>query len=278
MMMPTFGAEPRFGTHPIAWAAPAGDEDGFLFDVSCCQVAANKVTLARRLQVKLAKNWVTDDDGAPIDHEHDPLPNATQRMLPFGGEREQGSHKGYGLACMIDIMANALAGVGPGFVTGGGGTVFTATNIEAFTDMDTYHAHADAFFEGLRTTPPAPGEERVLYPGMLGGELRRQRTAEGLPYHPEVLNWFRAFCPVHLIARCSDARSTVAANRGGGRGSRPRRVLGGGCRGVGAHRCDGGGEGGLGVLRHAGPGPRAPRRASGACMHSSLLLPPCRLS
>ena len=167
MMMPTFGAEPRFGTHPIAWAAPAGDEDGFLFDVSCCQVAANKVTLARRLQVKLAKNWVTDDDGAPIDHEHDPLPNATQRMLPFGGEREQGSHKGYGLACMIDIMANALAGVGPGFVTGGGGTVFTATNIEAFTDMDTYHAHADAFFEGLRTTPPAPGEERVLYPGML---------------------------------------------------------------------------------------------------------------
>ena len=86
MMMPTFGAEPRFGTHPIAWAAPAGDEDGFLFDVSCCQVAANKVTLARRLQVKLAKNWVTDDDGAPIDHEHDPLPNATQRMLPFGGE------------------------------------------------------------------------------------------------------------------------------------------------------------------------------------------------
>eukprot|EP01045_Picozoa_sp_COSAG04_P028871 COSAG04_NODE_4597_length_1995_cov_1.781118_2_plen_186_part_00 len=146
MMMPTFGAEPRFGTHPIAWAAPAGDEDGFLFDVSCCQVAANKVTLARRLQVKLAKNWVTDDDGAPIDHEHDPLPNATQRMLPFGGEREQGSHKGYGLACMIDIMANALAGVGPGFVTGGGGTVFTATNIEAFTDMDTYHAHADAFF------------------------------------------------------------------------------------------------------------------------------------
>ena len=167
MMMPTFGAEPRFGTHPIAWAAPAGDEDGFLFDVSCCQVAANKVTLARRLQVKLAKNWVTDDDGAPIDHEHDPLPNATQRMLPFGGEREQGSHKGYGLACMIDIMANALAGVGPGFATGGGGTVFTATNIEAFTDMDTYHAHADAFFEGLRTTPPTPGEERVLYPGML---------------------------------------------------------------------------------------------------------------
>ena len=52
------GAEPMFGTHPIAWAAPSGDEENFLFDVSCCQVAANKVTLARRLKVKLAANWV----------------------------------------------------------------------------------------------------------------------------------------------------------------------------------------------------------------------------
>jgi hypothetical protein len=46
------------------------------------------------------------------------------------------------------------------------------------------------FSQGLRTTPPAPGEERVLYPGLVGGELRRQRLAEGIPYHPEVMNWF----------------------------------------------------------------------------------------
>ena len=46
------------------------------------------------------------------------------------------------------------------------------------------------FLQGLRTTPPAPGEERVLYPGLVGGELRRQRLAEGIPYHPEVMNWF----------------------------------------------------------------------------------------
>ena len=40
--------------------------------------------------------------------------------------------------------------------------------------------------EGLRNTPPAPGEERVLYPGLLGGELRQKRLAEGIGYHPEV--------------------------------------------------------------------------------------------
>jgi LDH2 family malate/lactate/ureidoglycolate dehydrogenase len=124
------------GTHPIAWAAPSGDEEGFLFDVSCCQIAANKVTLARRLKVKLAQNWVADDNGAPIGEEIDPPANATQRLLPWGGVREQGSHKAYGLACMIDIWANGLSGVGPGFITGGGGSVFTATNMYACIHLD----------------------------------------------------------------------------------------------------------------------------------------------
>lgn len=91
---------------------------------------------------------------------------------------------------MIDIMSNCLTGVGPGFVTGGGGSVFTAHDIEAFTEMETYTEWADQFFEGLRTTPPAPGHERVLYPGLLGAELTKQRTEEGVPYHPEVLHWF----------------------------------------------------------------------------------------
>ena len=38
-MCPTFGAEPRFGTHPMAWAAPGGkNEADFLFDVATTQV------------------------------------------------------------------------------------------------------------------------------------------------------------------------------------------------------------------------------------------------
>ena len=39
-MCPTFGAEPRFGTHPMAWAAPGGkNEADFLFDVATTQVS-----------------------------------------------------------------------------------------------------------------------------------------------------------------------------------------------------------------------------------------------
>ena len=38
-MCPTFGAEPRFGTHPMSWAAPGGKvEADFLFDAATTQV------------------------------------------------------------------------------------------------------------------------------------------------------------------------------------------------------------------------------------------------
>ena len=38
-MCPTFGAEPRFGTHPMSWAAPGGKKEAdFLFDVATTQV------------------------------------------------------------------------------------------------------------------------------------------------------------------------------------------------------------------------------------------------
>ncbi len=52
-MLPTFGAEPRLGTNPIALAAPADKEAPFVYDAATTTVAANKLGLARRLGIKL---------------------------------------------------------------------------------------------------------------------------------------------------------------------------------------------------------------------------------
>jgi L-2-hydroxycarboxylate dehydrogenase (NAD+) len=43
----TFGAEPRYGANPHAWAVPTGDEPPFVLDISSAAVAANKMGLAR---------------------------------------------------------------------------------------------------------------------------------------------------------------------------------------------------------------------------------------
>lgn len=63
-MPPTFGGEPRLGTNPVAWAAPAGAETPLMLDMATTQVAGNKLSLAARLGVPLPATWITEPDGA----------------------------------------------------------------------------------------------------------------------------------------------------------------------------------------------------------------------
>ena len=199
-MLPTFGAEPRFGTNPIAWAAPARSQPHFIFDAAATQVAANKIRLLQRMNVPVLPYWLSREDGTPIDTEED-VPEVDIRganrhwyMLPFGGTRENGSHKGYGIACIVDIMCTTLNGTGPGFISNRSGHFFTAYRIDAFTDLDKFKDDMDAFLSGLAATPPAPGHERVYYPGLPEGEERVDRAERGIPYHPEVIDWFKSIC------------------------------------------------------------------------------------
>ncbi len=188
-MLPTFGAKPMLGTNPIAWAAPAGEMPPFLFDIGTTQVAGNKTALAKRVGAKMLPGWIARPDGTPIMEEAD-LPDEFW-ILPFGGTREQGSHKGYGFASIIDVMGSTLTGVGPGFVYSGSGFHLSAWNIEAFTDLAQFRSDMDGWLRGLVETRPAPGEERVLYPGLSEAEETELRTREGIPYHSEVIEWFR---------------------------------------------------------------------------------------
>ena len=189
--VPTFGAEPRFGTHPIAWAAPARNQPPFLFDVATTQVAGNKIQLAKRVGAPLEPAWITDEEGEPIMDRV--MPPEKYYQLPFGGTRENASHKGYGMMAMIDIMTNTMTGVGAGFLTGGGGQMFVATDIQAFIDLEDYFDWMDQFLDGLKNTKPAKGHDRVLYPGLSEWEETQERTKNGIPYHREVIEWFESY-------------------------------------------------------------------------------------
>ena len=52
----------------------------------------------------------------------------------------------------------------------------------------------DEWLQMLRTTPPAKGNERVLYQGLPEAESEVERSARGIPFHPEVVEWFRDIC------------------------------------------------------------------------------------
>ena len=189
-VLPTFGAKPMVGLNPIAVAVTGGAEAPFVFDASMSSVAGNKIRIARRLGSTVAPGWIADADGNPILTES-AVPEEFF-MLPSGGTREGGSHKGYSLAVMVDILCGVLAGNPPGFLRPRADVShhFLAYKIEAFCDLAEFSAHMEAFLSGLRQTPPADGHDRVLYAGLAEHETEQDRRANGIPYHPDVVQYF----------------------------------------------------------------------------------------
>lgn len=197
-VVPTFASKALLGTNPIAVAAPARNEAPFLYDAATCSVAMNKIWIARRLGSMLGPGWICDNQGVPIvESILTPESDDDFLLLPLGATREQGSHKGFGLAMIVDILGALLAGSIPDMLTSVDNKNrkqshhFTAYNIEAFTEVDTFKNNMDRMLKMIRETQPVPGEERVVYPGLIEYEEEQERRAKGIPFHKEVVVWIR---------------------------------------------------------------------------------------
>ena len=120
LVLPTFASESRTGTNPISLAAPSNKYPYFLFDAATSSIAGNKVRLVARNGTKLSAGSIGDKNGNPImepvsvDVSEDfiDIPN----LLPLGGNRDQGSHKGYGLSLFVEILCTILSGNVPNMV------------------------------------------------------------------------------------------------------------------------------------------------------------------
>ena len=193
LVTPTFGAEPLLGLNPIGIAVPSDQEAPYIFDASMSSVAANKISLLKRVEGNVLPGWVTGKDGAPIMEETS-VPDPFM-MLPLGGTREIGSHKGFGLTMLVEVLTTLLGGMGGGpFRRGNSAHYFMAYNVEAFTDLAGFKSDMDAYLKRLLACKPAPGETRVVYPGIPEHEAELERKERGIPYHPEVIAWFKKTC------------------------------------------------------------------------------------
>jgi len=190
VMVPTFGAEPRVGAVPHAWAVPADKMPPFVLDISSSSVAANKLGLLRRTGAPVLPGLVADEDGTPIMDERD-VPEQT-RLLPWGSTRELGSHKGYGMAVIGQVFSGILsAGLfGVTNPPGNGSQFVAAYSIDAFRDVQEFKSSMDEFLTYLVETPPAPGHDRVYYAGLPEHQETEKRQAEGVPLHREVVEWY----------------------------------------------------------------------------------------
>ena len=137
LVTPTQGAERLLGLNPIGIAAPSNVEVPFIFDASMSSVAANKIQLLRRVDGNVAPGWISDAEGAPVMEESPVLDGFM--MLPLGGTREIGSHKGFGLAMLVEILCGVLTGTGGGpFRRQNTAHYFMAYDVGAFCDVDVF--------------------------------------------------------------------------------------------------------------------------------------------
>ncbi len=107
-IVPTNGKEAMLGTNPIAFAAPAANNPPFLIDMATSTVSLGKLLTAWRKGRPIPAGWALDPDGEPVTDGRQAFEH--RLLTPLGGSAEMSSHKGYGLAVMVEVLSNILSG------------------------------------------------------------------------------------------------------------------------------------------------------------------------
>lgn len=194
LVAPLWGNERMLGTNPIAIAFPGADEPPIVIDFASCTVAFGKIEIARRKGTRIPHGWVVDSEGRDTD---DPAAlEAGGALLPLGGDREHGGHKGYALALMVDVLSAVLSGanwgpfVPPFAVTypaaaravgKGLGHFFGSMRIDGFIEPAEFKRQIDDVVRTLRATRPAAGTSGPLLPGDPEREAEQVRRRDGIP-------------------------------------------------------------------------------------------------
>ena len=190
-VVPTFGREARFGTNPMCFAVPADKELPFVLDMATTTAAAGKLELAARQGKTIPLGWALDESAAVTGDPR--TAQRARRLLPLGGTREGGSHKGYGLAVLVEILCGVLTGTLTALNDNQDprGHFFGAIRIDQFRPADEFKQDMDRLIGALKTTPPVAGEERVYVAGEIEFESAEERSERGIPLMASVLKGLR---------------------------------------------------------------------------------------
>src|ERR1051326_4885200 len=171
-VVPTFGAAPMFGTNPIAFAAPLRGQHPFCLDMATSTVAIGKIKLAAARQKPILPGWAVDEMGHSLTDPNLVLKHGY--LTPLGGTPQMSSHKGYGLAAMVEILSTILPGAF--FATTRSrrhpeadryniGHFFLALDPRAFRGEGEFEEDMDDLIGALRGTKPADKAQPMLVPG-----------------------------------------------------------------------------------------------------------------
>jgi L-2-hydroxycarboxylate dehydrogenase (NAD+) len=194
LVAPTFAAERLLGTNPIAVAIPAGNQPPFVADFATTTAANGKLEILQRKNETVPSGWVQTKNGQPSTDASEVKNGGA--LLPLGGDREHGSHKGYMLGSIVDIFSAILSGANygpwvppfPAYVPmpvdmpgEGIGHFFGAMRIDAFRTAEAFKSNMDKWIERFGTAQPIEGAEKVIIPGEPERKIEAERMQNGIP-------------------------------------------------------------------------------------------------
>jgi LDH2 family malate/lactate/ureidoglycolate dehydrogenase len=192
LVAPTFSVERLLGTNPIAVAIPAGAEQPFVADFATTTAANGKLEILQRKNKSTPNGWVQTRDGQPSTNANELKEGGA--LLPLGGDREHGSHKGYMLGSIVDIFSAVLSGAnyGPwvppfpayvpmpeGMPGEGIGHFFGAMRIDAFRPAAEFKENMDKWIQRFSSAKTMEGEAKVIIPGEPEREMEKERMEHG---------------------------------------------------------------------------------------------------
>ena len=185
-MAPWGGMIPLLGTNPICVAVPTGEDVDIVLDMASSVVARGKIRLAASKGEHIPLGWALDAQGQPTE---DPSAAMKGTLLPIGGP------KGYGLALVVDLLSGVLTGSSFGSHIAAtheldskvsAGFVIQALDIAAFAEPAEFEKDIKTLITEIRSSPRAPGVERIYLPGEIEWLTKQERLRTGIPV-PESL-------------------------------------------------------------------------------------------
>lgn len=200
LVAPTFSVERLLGTNPIALAVPADKQPPFVADMATTTAANGKLEILQRKNKEAPLGWIQTKDGRPSSNPNELKDGGA--LIPLGSDYEHGSHKGYGLGAMVDILSAVLSGANygpwvPPFVSflqppadpvgKGIGHFLGAMRIDAFRPAKDFKKNMDKWITRFRSAKTTAGNERVLIHGDPEREMSELRKTMGIPLNLKVV-------------------------------------------------------------------------------------------
>jgi LDH2 family malate/lactate/ureidoglycolate dehydrogenase len=201
LVAPTFSNERMLGTNPMCYAFPAGKYPPVVVDMATSAAANGKLEIAQRLGEQVPEGWLQDKDG---NYTTDPHALKTGgSLLPLGSDREHGSHKGFALSGVVDILSGVLSGANygpwvPPFVAflepaanpvgEGIGHFLGAMRVDGFRPVADFKSNMDTWIERFKSASKINPEQGVVIPGEPEYEAEIERKKNGIPVVDAVVN------------------------------------------------------------------------------------------